>query len=205
MGRPAGPTAQGAASREQIIDAAAGVFARLGYDRARMADIVAASGLTKGSVYFHFDGKEALAVAVLTSKHERWLDQVASALARTEAGPPRLKALLPTMLALHVADPDAWVVARLSQNLAELPATAELAAATTRRWIDLVAGVIRDARPETRCDIGLLATVIVAAFDGLKQTTDVLTQHDRNTAHQQLARGGALIEHMLLSELQLRE
>ena len=40
VGRPPGPTAHGAASRDRILDAAAGVFARLGYDRARMADVV---------------------------------------------------------------------------------------------------------------------------------------------------------------------
>lgn len=204
VGRPPGPTAQGAASRDQIIDAAAGVFARMGYDRARMADIVRASGLTKGSVYFHFDGKESLAVAVLTARQQAWLAQVAETLGKAEPGLPRLRTLLPTMLALHADDPDAWVVARLSQNLAELPATADLAAETTQRWVDLVAELIRSAVEESIEDPELLATVVVGAFDGLKLTTEVLSRHDPTAARRELARGGAVLERMLLSQLSVR-
>lgn len=202
VGRPPGPTAQGAASRDQIIDAAAGVFARLGYDRARMADIVQASGLTKGSVYFHFDGKESLAVAVLTARQQAWLGQVSQTLEKVEPGLPRLRALLPTMLALHADDPNAWVVSRLSQNLAELPDTADLAAETTQRWVELVAGLIRSAADDRSVgDAELLATVVVGAFDGLKQVTEVLSRHDHAEAERELARGGAVIERMLLSQL----
>ncbi len=202
MGRPPGPTAQGALSREVIIDAAAGVFARLGYDRARMADVVQASRLSKGSVYFHFDSKETLAVAVLTARHDKWITAVQQLLDRHAPGVARLRALLPAMLELHRSDPDAWVISRLSQALAELEPTRETVATLTNRWIDLVATVIRDASPDPhhlRIDAVAMATVLVGAFDGTKATIDIIST-DRE---QDLGVAGALLERMLLTTLAL--
>lgn len=201
VGRPAGPTAQGAASREVIVDAAAGVFARLGYDRARMADIIEASGMSKGSVYFHFDSKEALAVAVLEDRHQLWIAAVESAVADVDAGQPRLSRLLPAMLSLHREDPDAWVISRLTQRLADAEPTRDLAAAVTRRWIDLVASLIREAQgvddSAESVDAAALATVLVGAFDGLKMTVDVVGTGDRTDDGRLLAEGGAVLERML--------
>ncbi|MGN7862733.1 TetR family transcriptional regulator [Microbacterium sp. 22303] len=204
VGRPAGPTAQGAASREAIVDAAAGVFARLGYDKARMADIIDASGLSKGSVYFHFDSKETLAVVVLEARQARWLRDVENLLEAAAPGVPRLRRLLPAMLELHRADPDAWVISRLISNLAAVESTRELAAEMTQRWIDLVAGLIEDATTGSEEQgAAILATVLVGAFDGLKITIDVTTRGDRDAAAEALAEGGAILERMLLSTLGL--
>ena len=49
----------------QILDAAMGVFARQGFDAARMEDIAAASGLSKGSLYLHFRSKDDLIAGLL--------------------------------------------------------------------------------------------------------------------------------------------
>ncbi|MFF7941561.1 TetR family transcriptional regulator [Nocardia gamkensis] len=204
VGRPSGPTEHGAASRERILDAAATVFAQLGYDRARMADVVETSGMTKGSVYFHFENKEALAVAVLTEKHSQWLDRVRARLTTEPAGSARLEALLPAMLELHRDDPDAWVISRLTQNLAEVPATRALATELTRRWIDTVADLIRDSWRHGGVSVGvdpdLLATVVVGAFDGLKTTIETISE-DPRTAASQLEAGGTLLLTMMRSVL----
>ncbi|WP_431949685.1 TetR family transcriptional regulator [Nocardia lijiangensis] len=202
VGRPSGPTEHGAASRERILDAAAAVFAQVGYDRARMADVVEASGMTKGSVYFHFESKEALAVAVLTEKHAQWLDRVQARLATAPPGLQRMEALLPAMLDLHRDDPDAWVISRLAHNLAEVPATRILATELARRWIDRVADLIRDAQHigevSDEVDPQLLATVLVGAFDGLKTTIETVSD-DPRAADQQLEAGGALLLTMMQS------
>jgi AcrR family transcriptional regulator len=204
VGRPPGPTAHGAASRDRILDAAATVFARLGYDRARMADIVSQSGLTRGSVYFHFESKEALAIAVLSAKHAQWLNLVRTRLAATPQG-ARLDALLPTMLELHRDDPDAWVMSRLIQNMADVPETRPLTAQLMRTWIDLVADLIRDTQRATadtavEIDPTLLATILVGAFDGMKNTVSILNA-DTGEANAQLAAGGRVLLVMLRSLL----
>ncbi len=181
-----------------IIDAAATVFARLGYDRARMADIVEASGLSKGSVYFHFDSKEALAVAVLAARHERWVAGVRVALDSVEPGEPRLRALLPAVLTLHDGDPDAWVISRLTWALADQDETRAFAASLTRRWIDVVAEVVRDAAAgRAGVDAEAVATVVVGGFDGLKTTAAVLHSDDPAAAHDALVAAGRVWERMV--------
>lgn len=53
------------AREQQILDAAALVFARRGFDAARMEDIALAAGLSKGTLYWYFESKEALILALL--------------------------------------------------------------------------------------------------------------------------------------------
>mgnify|MGYP000877079175 CR=1 FL=1 len=51
--------------REVIIDAAAFVFAREGYDRARMEDISGRAGIGKGTIYEYFKSKKDLFQSVV--------------------------------------------------------------------------------------------------------------------------------------------
>ena len=51
--------------REQILDAAGAVFARLGFHDARMDDIVDQANLSKGGVYWYFKSKDQLAAALI--------------------------------------------------------------------------------------------------------------------------------------------
>jgi len=46
--------------RDRITDAAAGLFLRNGYAQTSLRDIAAAVGIKAGSIYYHFDSKEAL-------------------------------------------------------------------------------------------------------------------------------------------------
>ena len=57
-----------AARRDQIIAAAAERFARSGYHATTMADIAEAAGVSKGTPYLYFPGKEALFIAL----YEEW-------------------------------------------------------------------------------------------------------------------------------------
>ena len=51
--------------KNQILDAATTVFARLGFEHARMDDIVAESGLSKGTLYWYFKSKEEIITTIL--------------------------------------------------------------------------------------------------------------------------------------------
>lgn len=57
--------------RNQILDSATRVFARLGFHDARMDDIVAESGLSKGALYWYFNSKDDLIIAILDRLFER--------------------------------------------------------------------------------------------------------------------------------------
>lgn len=51
--------------RNEILDAAAWVFATSGYHGARMDDIVSRSGLSKGALYWYFSSKTEIATALV--------------------------------------------------------------------------------------------------------------------------------------------
>ncbi len=51
-------------TRQRILDAAARIFRQQGYG-ARLADIAEAAGIQTGSLYYHFDGREALVEEIL--------------------------------------------------------------------------------------------------------------------------------------------
>ena len=51
--------------RAEIVDAAARVFSRKGFNGASMDDIVQETGLSKGLLYWYFKGKDAIIAAIL--------------------------------------------------------------------------------------------------------------------------------------------
>jgi AcrR family transcriptional regulator len=59
---------QALARREQLIDAALGVFAAKGVDGASVKDIVQAAQVAPGLLYHYFEGKEALVGVVLRER-----------------------------------------------------------------------------------------------------------------------------------------
>lgn len=60
--KPSGPKfrRRAEARPDEILDAALAVFTEKGFDAARVDDIAARAGLSKGAVYLYFDSKEAL-------------------------------------------------------------------------------------------------------------------------------------------------
>lgn len=62
--------------KNQILDAAAVVFAEQGFDAARMDDIGQAAGLSKGTVYWYFESKESLTLALLRRILARQFEQL---------------------------------------------------------------------------------------------------------------------------------
>jgi len=51
--------------RKQILDAAEKVFARRGFNKARMDDIAAESGLSKGALYWYYKSKDEIILALM--------------------------------------------------------------------------------------------------------------------------------------------
>jgi len=71
------------ATRERILHAALTVFARKGYHRALVDDIVRASRTSKGAVYHHFPNKEALFLALVDDFAARLAQAVVDAIGRS--------------------------------------------------------------------------------------------------------------------------
>jgi TetR/AcrR family transcriptional regulator, fatty acid metabolism regulator protein len=52
-------------TRQGLLDTARTLFAQVGFETAKVSDIVAASGLSQGTFYYHFKDKEAVMVEIL--------------------------------------------------------------------------------------------------------------------------------------------
>ncbi len=59
-------------TRGRILASALALFTRKGYDRTTFNDIAARLKMTKGAVYWHFESKEALLVALVTAALEKF-------------------------------------------------------------------------------------------------------------------------------------
>lgn len=57
--------AEAEATREQILDAAEQMFFQYGVSRTTLEKIAVAAGVTRGTIYWHFDNKSALFSAML--------------------------------------------------------------------------------------------------------------------------------------------
>ena len=56
---------RGEATREHLVDVATRLFAAHGYDGTSIKAVLAESGVSRGSLYHHFPGKDALFLAVM--------------------------------------------------------------------------------------------------------------------------------------------
>ena len=96
-------TSQGAERKQQLLDAAARLFAEQGYSATRVVDIVDAAGVAKGLFYWYFENKEAVFRELATNirqrlrRHQRAaMDADAPALTRLvqgSVGPPVCSAI----------------------------------------------------------------------------------------------------------------
>ncbi len=93
--------------RALIVEAAGRLFGAHGYDGTRLDHIAAAAGVTKPILYRHFDGKQALYLALL-ERHRADLGTFAAAVPAEGTADERLRAVLEVWLAYVEAHSYAW-------------------------------------------------------------------------------------------------
>jgi AcrR family transcriptional regulator len=65
--------------RAEILEAAESCFARLGFHRATMRDVIAEASLSAGCVYKHFQSKHEIIAAIAADRHASELDILSEA------------------------------------------------------------------------------------------------------------------------------
>lgn len=83
--------------RQVILDRSAPLFAQHGYDRASMAEVAKACGMSKALLYHYYDNKAALLFDILRDHLQELLDAV-GAVDRTLPARARLRALVGALL-----------------------------------------------------------------------------------------------------------
>jgi AcrR family transcriptional regulator len=71
--------AQGRATRGQLIEVATRLFAEQGYEGTSIEAVLAAAGVSRGALYHHFPGKEALFEAVVVAVSDQVTVDLAAA------------------------------------------------------------------------------------------------------------------------------
>lgn len=149
------PTVRGRARRERITDAAERLFGADGFHATGIDEIGAAAGITGPGIYRHFDGKDALLLAVLDRVWRILRDGLerAADLDPEEA----LDALVQAYLALAIEHPGGVLV--LVREMRHVPEEyRRLAEANEARIVDAWAGALTAVRPDLTPDRARVAT-----------------------------------------------
>ncbi len=95
--------------KQQIIEAAAAVFAQKGFYQASMDDIVQESGLSKGGLYWHFKSKDDIVTAVLDQFFSAEMDEIGEILTAPFSAREKICQLMQQMMADTVEELTAYL------------------------------------------------------------------------------------------------
>lgn len=159
--------------RERILDAAVRVFAKSGYQQARVADVAKAAGVADGTIYLYFDSKEDLLVKLFEDRVERLLAHLRRELPKESTAAGRLRRVLELQLGILEEERELaevlTVILRQSSKLMK-----EYAAPKFGEYLDAIADVVAQgqASGELRDDVSphTVARAIFGALDGLAMT-----------------------------------
>ncbi|MBV8304892.1 MAG: TetR/AcrR family transcriptional regulator [Acidimicrobiia bacterium] len=74
--------AQGEATRRQLLDVAARLFAEQGYEDTSIEQVLRQAGVSRGSLYHHYDSKEQLFEAVVEDVEQRIAEELMTVVVR---------------------------------------------------------------------------------------------------------------------------
>jgi AcrR family transcriptional regulator len=150
--------------RDEILRTAAELFATKGYTKTSMRDVAAASGILAGSLYHHFESKEAIAVELIENYHADLVDAV------RKFGTADLDAVTAVRLfTREVAEVSFRHPAALQIRMFDAPSTASSSLKTVihadpaslgRRWRTLISAAVADGAIGPEVDPRLLRYVL---------------------------------------------
>lgn len=158
--------------RRQILDAALALFARDGFHQTGMADIVAASGLSRGAVYLYFASKDELIEALADDRHAA--EALLNAAAAGRADPLAALRALAATYARALADADGAPRRRVSVHGWAEALRNDRVKARIVEGVDmprrLIAGLVGRAQAAGRLagdlDPDAVARALIAVFQG---------------------------------------
>ncbi len=154
-------------TRERIITAAYNVLAKKGYEATTLREISKAADAAPGLVHYYFGGKDQLLVEVIKEVGTRY-SQVPDQLIQPLGEDNPIQAILQQPIDQIVQEPE-WY--RLRQELFALGLHNTLMAPQVRELLaegrEGIASQIQNIFGETTVDPSILATLLLAFFDGL--------------------------------------
>ena len=158
---------RGLATRRQLVATATQLFAEHGYEQTSIDTVLDAAGVSRGALYHHFNGKEALFEAVLEDVEAQLATHVVEAAAK--APEPRLELQAGCLAWLQrLRDP---VIRRIV--LVDAPAVVgwqRWREIDECHWFGLLKSALAEALPPSRLDatsLDVLAHMLLAALNEL--------------------------------------
>ena len=158
------------ATVDALVEATARILVREGFDRASTNRIAEVAGVSVGSLYQYYPGKEALVAAVIDRHNREIMQVVRGALAEVASQPieKAVRRLVAVAIEAHRIDP------KLHRVLAEqIPRTGRLenVEAFNRETYALFRAYLESHSDELRMiDLGLAAFVCVTSIEALAHT-----------------------------------
>ncbi|OQB82850.1 MAG: HTH-type transcriptional regulator SrpR [Planctomycetes bacterium ADurb.Bin126] len=159
--------------RERIMAAARAVFARCGFDKARLDDIAAAASVAKGTVYWHFRDKATLFCCVAEDMVSRDLAATLHASSQSLSAVQCLNSLLEVFLKRLVSvheESGSLVFELWSSAGTSVPGIGEFLLQAHKRWRDAIKRILEDGRNRgefsARLDLDATASLIMATLTG---------------------------------------
>ncbi|WP_417807138.1 TetR/AcrR family transcriptional regulator [Thioclava sp.] len=168
------PSKRSLASRSRILDAAELVFARDGFDGAKVRDIAAAAVVPLGLVHHHGGGKEALFREVVERRAEALSALRLAALARAKSdGELTLSSILRCFFQPYLEKAEggdaqwlayARLVAMVSADPVWAKISAELFDPTAQRFIDEIAALFPEVKRTVAAEAFVYSVAALLAF-----------------------------------------
>jgi AcrR family transcriptional regulator len=158
------------ATVDALVEATARILVREGFDKASTNRIAEVAGVSVGSLYQYYPGKEALVGAVIDRHNQELMQVVRGALAEVASQPieKAVRRLVAVAIEAHRVDP------KLHRVLAEqIPRAGRLenVEAFNREAHALFRAYLEDHRDELRVvDLGVAAFVCVTSIEALTHT-----------------------------------
>jgi TetR/AcrR family transcriptional regulator len=169
--QPASPPDRTEERRRQIMDAALACFARKGYHNTTMDDIVAESGLSKGTLYWYFKSKDELFASLIKSFFLDMRQDIDGILEQHTTASGRLRAIAQGFVQFFHETEDFfsvffefWMQSTLNEELNQLFSNVLV------QYKKVIAGIIAEGMRTGEfkaVDASQLALAVMAAYDGL--------------------------------------
>jgi AcrR family transcriptional regulator len=154
------------------MDAALGVFARNGYERATVDEIVREAGFSKGAFYVHFEAKEDIFWAMLEERMKHLQDAFREAADPDLPVAENLAMILRSIFALNRDDP-AWsaLFMEFTAHASRDEKVRDQLAAMHQSWRDFAVEALNGGREaglvRKDLDVQFAASVQIAVVEGM--------------------------------------
>lgn len=160
---------RGERTREEIVAVCLKLFARRGFHNTSISEIAKTLRLTKGAIYWHFESKEALFVAILDKIKRDWQATVLRQVNSAEAPNQKIEQLFDSYLLLLSREPEVCLFLQrvvLEANDKYLNQITDV----SRRTVNFIAGIFEQGKErgifKRNIDSKLLAHMIISCLAG---------------------------------------